>query len=168
MDWHSGAKPPTFAGSWKMRTLIAGVLVLAFLTPAHAESLLRCHAKDAVDLEEDGTLQRNAVALSAMNDIWIIDLSTGVVRIGGGVNSLGPTHYTIVQEGNARNDHVLVHLVDRAGLGTNQWHKFDLSDAATRFIRIRQWSNENQEKPGIRFIRYDLSTLVSGTCEPIN
>ena len=42
-----------------MRTMIGLALLVMVMTPALATGLYRCHAKDAVLLEDDGTLGRD-------------------------------------------------------------------------------------------------------------
>lgn len=151
------------AGQRSLRVCVAAAALLASATTATAESLLRCQPKDAVALEEDGTLQRNFAADREMEDVWIVDITTGAIRISNGQNSIGPVHYTVIQRGDSRNDTVLARL----GLRTTNLDKLDVADAVTDFIRIRQWSFE-AERPAVRFIRYHLSLVVSGTCEPIS
>lgn len=151
---------------------VAGIFIAAVFCasvlpfPAAAEtSILRCQEKDAVDLQEDGTLERTAAAKAQMVDHLLIDLSTGVVRLLYGSSSSGPIHYTVVQEGSSANDTVLVKLSGASEIETLA--KGSLVSAATEFIRVRQWSIVTGKEPAIHFLRYSLSTLFSGTCQPL-
>jgi hypothetical protein len=118
-----------------------------------AASLVRCHAKDAVSLQNDGTLAADEVAESAKTDDWTIDIVNGNVWIGGGAG-IGPVKWIVAQNGGGGNDTILLKP----------------SNTPTDFIRIRQWTDPMVGRPDgspILFVRYDLSTLVSGTCEPV-
>ena len=61
--------------------LLAVVLTAVCLSPgALAAELLACQAKDAVNLQKDGTLKTDSVAQRAAQGSLVIDLSNGEVR----------------------------------------------------------------------------------------
>jgi len=136
-------------------TILAAILAPTF---ARASDLLQCEPIDAVTLGDDGRLERNAATNVASTDGYIIDLSTGAVRITSGSAILGPAQWIVVQEGGSGNDTVLV----PAGLESPT-----LRTAATDSIRVRRWSIETDGQLPIRFVRYSLTTMISGTCEAI-
>ena len=64
--------------------LVAAVLTAPCISPsALAADLLACQAKDAVNLQKDGTLKMDAVAQRAAQGSLEIDLSNGEVRSDG-------------------------------------------------------------------------------------
>jgi hypothetical protein len=74
---------------YKLRPLVitAGLAATAWMTltaPAPAASLYRCQAKDAVALEDDGTLGRRK-----RHKTIIIDSVTGAVRLGDDTPGFG-------------------------------------------------------------------------------
>ena len=145
----------------------AAFLALLIPLPTFAADLLRCQAKDAISLQKDGTLRKDSGAELASNDNYIVDISTGVVRVSNPSPSmmsirLSPAQWFVAQEGNDLNDTVLVPRNPTMS-SVSTFARDDLRDAATDFIRIRQWKGQST----ILFIRYALSTMVSGTCEPI-
>jgi hypothetical protein len=132
-------------------------LLILNLTPAMSADLLHCTAKDAMALQQDGTLAKDTGTKFWESDIYIIDTATGAVRMG----NQPPVQWIVAQKGNDSNDTILVPPRDpdeQSNFGVE-----DLADAATDFIRIRQWKDSN----AILFIRYGLDTIVSGTCVPI-
>jgi hypothetical protein len=150
--------------------LLAVLLVVS--VPAMATDLLRCHAKSVVGLLPDGTLQErtneatppntmlggDAMLWWTRSSIYIIDIADGTVRMDG----RPAFQMRIVQEGNGANDTILVPR-GLNPMNTTDFAVEDLSDAATDFIRIRQWMNREP----IVFMHFALDTMVSGTCEPI-
>jgi hypothetical protein len=80
--------------------LLAVVLTAVCLSPsALAAELLACQAKDAVNLQKDGTLKTDSVAQRAAQGSLVIDLSNGKVRSDGEQESL---KMTVRQHGNDR------------------------------------------------------------------
>ena len=78
--------------------LLAVVLTAVCLSPsALAAELLACQAKDAVNLQKDGTLKTDSVAQRAAQGSLVIDLSNGEVRSDGEQESL---KMTVRQHGN--------------------------------------------------------------------
>ena len=78
--------------------LLAVVLTAVCLSPsALAAELLACQAKDAVNLQKDGTLKTDSVAQRAARGSLVIDLSNGEVRSNGEQESL---KMTVRQHGN--------------------------------------------------------------------
>ena len=76
----------------------AVVLTAVGLSPsALAAELLACQAKDAVNLQKDGTLKSDSVAQRAAQGSLVIDLSNGEVRSNGEQESL---KMTVRQHGN--------------------------------------------------------------------
>ena len=80
----------------------------------------------------------------------IVDTATGAVRFVGVATD--PQTWNVIQKGSSANDFVAV-----AARGLN------LAQAVTDFIRIRTWGKTKT----VRFIRYAMSTMITGTCEPI-
>jgi len=122
--------------------LLAVVLTAVSPSPsALAAELLACQAKDAVNLQKDGTLKTDSVAQRAAQGSLVIDLSNGEVRSDGEQESL---KMTVRQHGN---ETVLV------------------PSFAPEFVRnvIRIYQTEGQ----IVFSQYILDLLISGTCAPI-
>jgi len=153
--------------------VLAIPLAMALCMPVMSSTLLRCKAKDAVSLGDDGVLSRGAVsATNRLVDSWIIDLSTGMVRITDGTRELGPVQWTVVRKGNKSNDTVLVRLPDlccggKSSLnseGAKRFTRLDLANAATDSIRIRHWEGMKN----ILFQKNSLSTFATGTCRPIH
>jgi len=122
--------------------LLAVVLTAVCPSPsALTLELLACQAKDAVNLQKDGTLKTDSVAQRAAQGSLVIDLSNGEVRSDGEQESL---KMTVRQHGN---ETVLV------------------PSFAPEFVRnvIRIYQTEGQ----IVFSQYILDLLISGTCAPI-
>ena len=120
----------------------AVVLTAVCLSPsALAAELLACQAKDAVNLQKDGTLETDSVAQRAAQGSLVIDLSNGEVRSNGEQESL---KMTVRQHGN---ETVLVPTF------------------APEFVRnvIRIYQTAGQ----IVFSQYILDLFISGTCAPI-
>jgi hypothetical protein len=110
----------------------------------------RCAAKDAVTLQHNGVLGRDGDSES-QRKFWdgvIVDTRTGAMTL---LDS-GRIIWSIVQRGSDAYDHVLVPKTDSVG-GRAE------AKAATDFFRLRAWSSQ------VTFIAFNLSTLVSGTCE---
>ena len=120
---------------------------MALTGSAISAALYRCHVKDAVAIQDDGTLGRNGTTeiwRKALDD-FIVDTSTGVIRF-----SLYMEKWEIVQKGSGVDDFVAVPSLAPAS-------------AATDFIRIRAWGG----KKSVLFIKFGLSQMFSGTCESI-
>jgi hypothetical protein len=155
-----------------IRTILLVAVLVVVSVPTMAADLLRCRAKNVVSLQEDGSLQESRGEMAPPPDflsgdamLWwdksetyIVDMAAGTVRMGGH----RPLQMIVAQEGNGANDTILVPLGDNPRDATN-FTVEDLRNAATDFIRIRQWKNGD----AILFVRYGLDTMVSGTCEPI-
>jgi hypothetical protein len=148
-----------------VRAVLVGLgLLLAANVPALADAtLLRCKAKDAVNLQNDGTLATDKVAQMAEVDSWTIDIANGNVWIGGGAG-IGPIKWIVAQAGGGGNDTVLVGPYNS---DVTDFSRADFAEADKNFIRVRQWTPYGEAKGPILFIRNDLGTVVSGTCEPI-
>jgi hypothetical protein len=76
----------------------------------------------------------------------IVDTATGAIRFGDD----DPQSWSVVQEGGPVSDFVAVPRPDPAV-------------AATDFIRLRAW----REMKTALFIKYGLSMVITGVCEPI-
>ena len=134
-----------------MRTTIrSAVLLLMMTTPALAAGLYRCDAKDAVSLQDDGTLGRDKVAESSRNkyEKIIVDTATGAMRVGDDT----PQIWTILSKGGPDNDFVAAAM---------PYH--DPSQGVSESIRVRAWTGMET----VLFVWHGLS-VVSGTCEPIH
>jgi len=145
-----------------MRLLILPLL-FALSAPAAAANggLYRCHALDAVSIQADGKLGRDNIDISSAK-LWssfIVDTSTGVIR--NPQRSTEPSHWTVVQKGNEANDFVAV-PVSVPPVGERSL--LVAAAAATDFVRIRAWKRTITPL----FLLFQLSRMVSGTCEPLN
>jgi len=119
-----------------------------------AAKTYRCAANDAVDLLDNGRLGKDGVAEFKRKrlDGVIIDTLTGAITYASGSREI----WDVVQEGSSINDHVLI---------PSSLFPTDIKEtaarAATDLIRIREWD----EKPQVTFMAFELSTLVTGTCD---
>ena len=121
---------------------LAAVLAALCIPPsALAAELLACQAKDAVNLQKDGTLKTNFLAQRAAQSSLVIDLSNGEVRSDGEQESL---KMTARQHGN---ETVLVPSF--------------APEFVRNVIRIRQTAGQ------IVFSQYIIDLFISGTCAPI-
>lgn len=138
----------------------AGTAFLLAVPAFGYETLLRCSVNDAVSLQDDGSLSRDDnAARTARGDDYIVDLTTGAVRLCLRAEDYCESltaPWIVVNRGNSANDAVLVPPGPSG-------EEYELSWAATDFIRIRQWTGHG----AILFLRYSLSTLASGTCGPL-
>ena len=114
----------------------------------------RCTAKDAVSLQDNGTLGKAGAETRRKFDGIIIDTLTGAITYASGSREI----WDVVQEGNSANDHV---LIPRDFIRRDA--KEVAAAAATDFIRVRAWTSE----PQVKFMAFELSTLVAGTCEVV-
>jgi hypothetical protein len=133
-----------------MRTMMGlTTLLLVMTTPTLATGLYRCHAKDAVSLEDDGTLGRDKrwPSMHKRYETIIVDTATGTVRLGNDT----PQTWTVLGNGGPDEDFVVAAA------------PHDPSQAASDIIRIRAW----KDMKDVLFIWYGLSSVVTGTCEPI-
>ena len=118
--------------------LLAVVLAAVCLSPsALAAELLACQAKDAVNLQNDGTLKTDSVAQRAAQGSLVIDLSNGEVRSDGEQESLKMT---------ARQHGIVPSFAP---------------EFVRNVIRIRQTAGQ------IVFSQYIINLFISGTCAPI-
>ena len=121
---------------------LAAVLAALCIPPsALAAELLACQAKDAVNLQKDGTLKTDSLAQRAAQSRLVIDLSNGEVRSDGEQESL---KMTARQHGN---ETVLVPSL--------------APEFVRNVIRIHQTPGQ------IIFSQYILDLFISGTCAPI-
>ena len=122
--------------------LLAAAFTASCISPrALAADLLACKAKDAVNLQNDGTLKTEAVAQRAAKGSLVIDLSNGEVRSDGEQELL---KMTARQHGN---ETVLVPSF--------------APEFVRNVIRIHQTSGQ------IIFSQYLLDLFISGTCARI-
>ena len=139
-------------------SLLALLALAALATAASAQADksakgYRCAAKDAVRLQDDGSLGKDLAEVERNRfDGVVIDTLTGAISYADGKREI----WEIVQDGGSENDHV---LVQRSDYPRNV--KRMAADAATDFIRIRAWDR----KPQSTFMAFALSTLVTGTCD---
>ena len=122
-------------------TLLAAVLSRIMYSPSLAAELLACQAKDAVNLQNDGTLKMDSIAQRAAQGSLVIDLSSGEVRSDSEQASL---KMTARQHGN---EIVLVPSLS--------------PEFVRNVIRIHQTAGR------IVFSQYILDLFISGTCAPI-
>jgi hypothetical protein len=139
-------------------------LLLASACPGHSAEQIRCHVKDRVAVENDGSLKRLAEKqpLSKIDDGTIIDLSNGLVR-GGGTDR--PRYWTFI----LTFDDIWVlapfavqhpqSLLDRDYVPNED----DIIAAATETIRIRRLNGSSFSLLHIS----PLDFVGSGICEPI-
>ena len=126
-----------------LRAALLAAAFTASCTPprALAADLLACQAKDAVNLQNDGTLKTDSVAQRAAQGSLVIDLSNGEVRSDGEQESL---KMTARQHGN---ETVLVPSF--------------APEFVRNVIRIHQTAGQ------IIFSQYLLDLFISGTCARI-
>lgn len=129
-----------------------GLVLAVVLVPSAGWSepvtdLLRCHSKAGVTFEDDGTIGEGAWNKDILRS-FIVDISTGIVRLPNATT--GPWHLEIIQQGTDENDAVLV-VPSVKGV------------APPSVLRVRQWKTQS----AITFSVYDVSTVVTGTCEPV-
>src|SRR3954447_3578055 len=135
-----------------MRTMMirsAALLLVMMTTPTLATGLYRCHAKDAVSLKDDGTLGRDKrwPSMHKRYETIIVDTATGTVHLGNDA----PQTWTILGHGGPDDDFVVAAVAH------------DSNQAASDIIRIRAW----RDMKDVLFIWIGLSSVVTGTCEPI-
>lgn len=134
-----------------MRTMIGltALLLVMTTTPTLAARLYRCQAKDAVSLEDDGTLGRDKrwPSMHKRYETIIVDTATGTVHLGNDA----PQTWTILGHGGPDDDFVVAAV------------PHEPNQAASDIIRIRAW----KDMKDVLFIWTGLSSVVSGTCEPI-
>lgn len=125
-----------------LRAALLAAVFTALCSPprALAAQLLACQAKDAVNLQNDGTLKTDSVAQRAAQGSLVIDLSNGEVR-SDGEQAL---KMTVRQHGN---ETVLVPSF--------------APEFVRNVIRIHQTAGP------IIFSQYILDLFISGTCAPI-
>ena len=132
-------------GKWvimlRAARLAAALTALCISPSALAAELLACQAKDAVNLQKDGTLKMDFVAQHAAQGSLVIDLSNGEVRSDGEQELL---KMTVRQHGN---ETVLVPSL--------------APEFVRNVIRIHQTAAQ------IVFSQYILDLFISGTCAPI-
>jgi hypothetical protein len=118
-----------------------------------ASKTYRCTAKDAVSLQDNGTVDRDSIAKAYRKNLdgIIINTLTGALTYASGSQDI----WRVVQEGNSANDHVLIPRI------FFQEANKAAATAATDFIRVRAWSGQ----PHVTFMAFSLSVLVTGTCE---
>ena len=112
----------------------------------------RCTAKDAVGIQDDGTLNKEVGEHRRKYfDGIVIDISTGDITYP----SNGIREKRVVQKPGAdANDYVLIP-------GVSIRRKKTAANAATDFIRL----DARTGKPQATFVAISLSYLVTGTCE---
>jgi hypothetical protein len=123
-------------------TLLAAAVTASCLhTDALAADLLACQARDAVNVQDDGTLERDALAQRTAQRSLVIDLSNGEVRSDDEPESIKMTGR---QHGN---ETVLVPSF--------------APEFVRNVIRLRQTAGR------IVFSQYISNLFISGTCAPI-
>ena len=80
-----------------LRAALLAVVLAALCTSCFGRRTATCQAKDAVNLQNDGTLKSDSVAQRAAQGSLVIDLSNGEVRSDGEQESL---KMTVRQHGN--------------------------------------------------------------------
>jgi hypothetical protein len=140
----TAAPPPHEVGMLASMLRIA-LLAAAFIGPcfplnASAADILACQAKDAVNLQDDGTLKNDSLAQRAAQGSLVIDLSSGEVRSDGNES----LKMIARQHGN---ETVLVPSF--------------APEFVRNVIRIRRMAG------GIVFSQYLLNLFISGTCASI-
>ena len=139
--------------------LLASGIVSAGAASSAPSKVYRCFAKAAVHLQDNGTLATDGVAehkRKTFNGI-IIDTLTGALTYPDGERHV----WEVVQKGSGINDHVLAPRFRRPGPNLQEHVNEAAASGATFFIRVRAWDSE----PQATFMAFELSTLVTGTCE---
>jgi len=137
--------------------LLSAILTLIISGSALArddtDKTYRCTAKDAVDVQDDGTISA-LVGKAFLKDYdkMVIDLKTGRVTYP----LTGVREERVVQQtGVFNNEYVLV--------PSSIFHRNKaVANAATDFIRMR---TATSSQPQTLFMVFSLSYLVTGTCE---
>lgn len=122
-----------------------------------ASKTYRCTAKDAVSLEDNGTLDKNPIgdARRKYFDRMVVDVLNGEVTYpsGGQREKRAVQVADVVGETDAR-DYVLIP-------DTAFQRKKAVAKASSDFIRLRVQTRE----PRVTFAAFSLSQLVTGTCD---
>jgi hypothetical protein len=144
-------------------SIVRMVVLFAILTSGAAfggdavGKTYRCTAKDAISLEDNGTLDKNPIgdARRKYFDGMVINVLNGEVAYpSGGQREKRAVQVTdVVGEADAR-DYVLIP-------DTAFQRKKAVAKALTDFIRLRVQARE----PQVTFAAFSLSQLVTGTCE---
>src|SRR3954453_3061808 len=125
-----------------MRTMMGLTALLVMMTtPALATGRYRCHAKDAVSLENDGTLGRDKrwPSMHKRYETIIVDTATGTVHLGNDT----PQTWTILGNGGPDEDFVVA------------VPHHDPNQAASDIIRIRAWTGMET----VLFMWFSLSSM---------
>jgi hypothetical protein len=119
----------------------------------NADKTYRCTAKDAVGIEDNGTLAKNDPGAEIHRkhfDKMVIDVVSGDISYP----SDGILENRVVQRAGASGDYVLLPSFSFRRSKT-------AANATTDFIRLHIGTSE----PQATFRAYSLSYLVTGTCE---
>ena len=138
----------------KQFAIFFAIFFLTFSHHAVAQTQFRCFVKDAVSLQDNGTLGNSPVTEILRKSLngSVIDTFTGAITYSDGMRQL----WSVVQEGRGGgNDYVLVSHKPAGDV------EYIAASAATNFIRVRAWRN----KPQVTFMFFSLSEFVTGTCE---
>lgn len=131
------------------KTMFAcGAALLLGATPATAAGeIYRCSARNVSGYEDDGTLGK--FPNNFWTDHWtniLVDTTSGILRRSKGEVE----RWAVIQKGGGGFDFVAA-------------PQADLVSASTDVLRVRAWDN----KPGVTFIYFGLSMIVTGVCEPV-
>lgn len=146
------------------RMVMATCIVLALTGQAPA-AWLSCTTQSVVRLNDDGTLKQGRAGST-----WMINPETGWVEHTPGQLS-NRIQWHVAQKGNDANDTVLV-LADSDFITGHTARLIEplqgarleeaLAYATSWFIRIRRWHGQHKTL----FLRWVISDLDTGTCEP--
>ena len=146
----------------RQQALVRMVVLFAILASGaafgrDADKTYRCTAKDAVSLEDNGTLDKNPIGDVRRKyfDGMVVDVRNGEVTYpsGGQREKRAVQVADVVAEADAK-DYVLIPE-------TALRRKKAVAKASTDFIRLRVQTRE----PQVTFAAFSLSQLVTGTCE---
>jgi len=117
----------------------------------NASKTYQCSAKDAVSVEDNGTLNKDANAEASRKrfDRMIITVPSGRITYGSHV-----LETRVAQRSNYSDDYVLIS-------GFYFQRNRTAANATTDFIRLHTAA----DKPQATFVAFQLSYLVTGTCD---
>jgi hypothetical protein len=143
----------------QIKLLMSGLVALLSLTFIQhasakdgASTTYRCHAKDAVSVLQDGTLNK-LIGHAAMNeyDKIVIDVADGQITLP----FRGHRQKWVVQKADVGDDEYVLYPESA------QKRRHTIANVMTQYIRLRAAKSDPQP----RYIVVTLSYIVTGTCE---
>jgi len=137
-----------------MLVILLSVAISAPISAKDMSTTYRCHAKDAVSIMQDGTMNK------LIGDVAKKDFDKIVIDVASG-------HITFPYSAQRKE-----WIVERAGLDDSEYILYPKSsrqrghttaNAMTNFVRLRA----SKTDPQPRYVFVTLSYIVTGTCEPL-